>query len=595
MTATPTPDTGARLHPLTQALRWSLPFLAALLPIVLLSVYSLQIASSSVQTLVESANVTASSNVSQLITEDMTHMVTLAHAIASVPGTIDAVQQRDDLTMNIRLKALVLAYPQIERAFLTDASGTLWSDYPPVPGSFGMNVKDAEWFQDLSKEWRPSISGISIPYAGARSPSIAISVPVEAGSGGVLGALVIEYRTDQITRALENIHLGKTGYVYLVDHTGTVVAHPHLQDAETLYTDYKNVLRIQQARTQGFVSGEYMDPVLQTRMIASFQSLQMGQHTWVIVAGQPVSEAYLPLNSVTFRIQMAGLLLTLVTLCMVVALAVTSARNQRLTHALAAKNQTLQDITSFVSHQLRAPVTAMRWTIESILDGDYGKVNKELDEPLNSLKDVAIQNGNLINDILNVSRIDRGVIEVASAPVLLSDVAERALRDYRVALEKAGLSLTLQGMETKITVMADLEKMAEAVTNSISNAIKHTKKGGITLTLRKDATYGYIDVSDTGEGMPQEIMDKLFDRTGMTGKNTDSAQSTGLGLYIARNFMRLQKGDSTLRSVVGKGSTFTYSVPLAPEGASVASQTTPETSVSQKKNTHTKRASKRVT
>ncbi len=547
-------------HPLVHALRWALPFFAALLPIVLLSIYALQIASSSVKVLVESTNLSAAANVSQLLTDDITQMVRLGHAVASVPGTTEAAKTQDALTMNIRLKALVLAYPHIQRAFMTNSGGLLWSDYPAVPGSYGKDHTDTEWYKELSKDWKPYVSGVYVPYEGAKSPAVAIAVPVMSeGSGAVLGTLVLEYRTEEIVRWLQNIHLGKSGYVYVVDQHGMVVAHPHLASTDQLYDFYKDITPIRQASTLSMES--YRDPFMQADMLATFQPISVGGYDWTIVAGQPESEAYQPLRSVIFRISIAGGVLTLLTLGMVIALGMMSLKNQRLTIALSAKNKTLQDITSFVSHQLRAPVTAMRWTIESMLDGDYGTFDESLKEPLNSLKDVAIQNGDLINDILNVSRIDRGVIDVAVAAVSLSEIADRALRDYRIALEKAGLSLTVKDDKT-ITVLADKEKMAEAVTNSISNAIKHTKTGGITITLRKDEHFGYIDVSDTGEGMTQDIIDKLFDRAGVKGSNTDSAASTGLGLYIARNFMKLQKGDITVASTPGKGSIFTYSVPL---------------------------------
>ena len=104
--------------------------------------------------------------------------------------------------------------------------------------------------------------------------------------------------------------------------------------------------------------------------------------------------------------------------------------------------------------------------------------------------------------------------------------------------------------------------MAEAVTNAISNAIKHTKEGGLTISLRKDDAFGYIDVTDTGEGMTDDILRSLFNRAGVKSSNTDSASSTGLGLFIARNFMQLQGGDITVTSKPGKGSTFAYKIPL---------------------------------
>ena len=110
---------------------------------------------------------------------------------------------------------------------------------------------------------------------------------------------------------------------------------------------------------------------------------------------------------------------------------------------------------------------------------------------------------------------------------------------------------------------ADKDKAVEAVANAISNSIKHTKKGGITLKLFKDGTKGYIEVIDTGEGMPEEILKNLFTRDGIRGSNTDSSKSTGLGLYITKKFMELQGGDVWATSEPGKGSVFHYALPLA--------------------------------
>ena len=177
----------------------------------------------------------------------------------------------------------------------------------------------------------------------------------------------------------------------------------------------------------------------------------------------------------------------------------------------------------------------MRWSMESLLDGDSGEMAGGVYKEIEKLYTVVIQNGALINDILNVSRLDRGVIEVQLTPSSLSEIADRAIRDYKVPAEKAKLKLMIANPDLAITVIADAEKLAEAVSNAVSNAIKHTKTGGITLTLRSDETFGYIDVTDTGEGMPPEILTHLFDRTGVKGSNTDSAQSTGLGLFIARH------------------------------------------------------------
>ncbi len=500
-----------------------------------------------------------------MISSDVATLTQLIHAISSVNGTLEAVRAKDDLAMRARLRAVVLTYPQVDRVFMTDPSGVLWTDYPQAPGAFGADQSDTDWFRALAGRGKTVVSNVYFRPHDSSVSVMAIATPVRAATGSdLLGTLVFEVRTDRMRDWLQSVRLGQNGHVYLLDSSGIIAAHPFVDAATPLTDIYGRETFIRSAVGSGtFVTGEYDDPLAGMRMIAAVQPVTIGSRTWTVVAQQPVTEAYDVLDSVRIRISLAGLLLTLVTMATVVALALTERRNERLNKTLADRNTTLQDITSFVSHQLRAPVTAMRWSIESMLDGESGPVGNALKKELQQLHDVAIQNGKLIDDILNVSRIDRGVIEVKTEPVQLADIAERALRDYRVALKKAGLSLAVVGPKKAITVQADLEKMAEAVTNAISNAIKHTKSGGITVTLRSDDRFGYIDVTDTGEGMPPEILQNLFSRTGVKGSNTDSSKSTGLGLYIARNFVQLQGGDITVTSTVGKGSTFTYSVPLA--------------------------------
>lgn len=548
-----------------RALRWSLPFFAALLPIILLGFFSYQVASESVEDLVESENLVATATVSQMVMQEFSRTADIGHAIASFKGSIDRIRERDDIGMRERLRAIVLAYPHIDRVLISSTGGLLWTDFPQVPEAvFSPDQKNTDWYKGLSQRWKPYISNVYVRQHDPLNPVVAIALPVYDDAGTTIAALVFEYKTRQIQEWLENIQIGNTGRIFIVDHNGTTVAHPKVEHNGELHREYAEVEAIIRAREENvFETMEYDDPMMGERMLASFQPLAIGINRWIVVAQQPVSKAYAHLDRVRLNIGLAAGVLTLFTLVMVVSLALMTHRNELLNKALANKNQTLQDITSFVSHQLRAPVTAMRWTIESIMDGDEGEVSEKIKTSLEGLRDVAIQNGKLIDDILNISRIDRGVIEVQTEAVSLQEIAERALRDYRVALEKAGLSLTLEGMDEPIKVLADKEKMAESITNAISNAIKHTKKGGITLKIRSDASFGYIDVIDTGEGMPPDVVKNLFSRTGIKGKNTDSSQSTGLGLFIARNFMQLQKGDIEVSAIPGKGSTFTYKIPLA--------------------------------
>lgn len=547
-----------------RTLLWSLPFAAAFLPIVLLSVYAYQVAANSVHELIEAEHATAVANLAERMTKDINESVSLAHAIASVPMTVKAVEEHNSYTLSARLKAVVVAYPSIDHAYVTDSAGKLWTEFPSASGSYGTPLADKDWYQFVREHGKPYVGGVTLRTdIFSQKPIVEIAVPIRSGTGVFLGGMVFEYHADQIAKWLQNAKIAHGGHLYVVDHRGMLVAHPTYALERTLYAEYANIVPIQHALSGTALTQEYLDPLSSQKMIATFLPVAIGRNTWAVVAAQPAELAYGELRTVRRNITLAGASLSFVTLLLIIALARTSAKNIRLNRDLESKNTTLRDITSFVSHQLRAPVTAMRWTLESLLDGDSGELSEAVKREVQSLYKVVIQNGALINDILNVSRLDRGVIEVKLNPVALADIAERAVRDYRTPAEKAGFKLEIIQSAQPVSVLADGDKLAEAVSNAVSNSIKHTQSGGITLKLRSDEHFGYIDVTDTGEGMPPEILAHLFDRTGIKGSNTDSSQSTGLGLFIARQFTRLMGGDVTVSAEVGKGSTFTYSVPLA--------------------------------
>ncbi|OGJ58102.1 hypothetical protein A2881_05180 [Candidatus Peribacteria bacterium RIFCSPHIGHO2_01_FULL_55_13] len=545
-------------------LMWSLPFACAFLPIVLLGVYSYQVAAGSVNDLINAEHLTATNNLADLITQDMNRSVQLTRALASVPLTVQAVEERNIYTISARLKAVVVAYPNIDHAYVTDQTGKLWAEFPTSSGSYGMDLSGEQWFSAVEQTRDPFVGDVELRKNVYREePVVIVAAPIQSHTGAFLGAMVFEYHADQITKWLQNVRIAHGGYLFVVDDTGTLLAHPTYDFKEGLFRDLASDPAFTRALAGELHTSEYIDPFTHQRMVATFLPVAVGGSRWVIVAQQPAELAFAELKTVRLNITVASASLSLVTLLLVVALAHMSVKNIRLNKDLQSKNTTLRDITSFVSHQLRAPVTALRWSLESLMDGDSGDMSGNVRREIEKIYKVVIQNGALINDILNVSRLDRGVIEVKLAPASLAEIAERAIRDYLVPAEKAGLKLSIEHLDQSIMVTADAEKLAEAVSNAVSNAIKHTKTGDITLALRSDEKFGYIDVTDTGEGMSPEILAHLFDRTGVKGSNTDSAQSAGLGLFIARQFTRLMGGDVTVKAEEGKGSVFTYSVPLA--------------------------------
>ena len=225
--------------------------------------------------------------------------------------------------------------------------------------------------------------------------------------------------------------------------------------------------------------------------------------------------------------------------------------------------KTRKDFLSFVVHQLKGPVAAVKGTLELIMDGDYGAISDELKKQVALTQERVEGQVHLMNDILNTSRVERGVIELQRAITPVMTAVQRAMRDYVQPYKEKNLYLNVDEKNKDLQVNMDMEKVAEAISNAISNALKYTEKGGVTITVTSENGQAVVEVTDTGKGMDEAMIGKLFTRDKVMGHNTAAAGSSGLGLYIAKQFMELHGGGVTVRSKVGEGTTFRYELPLA--------------------------------
>ena len=230
--------------------------------------------------------------------------------------------------------------------------------------------------------------------------------------------------------------------------------------------------------------------------------------------------------------------------------------------------QMKSDFVSLVSHQLKTPVAIIRGYIENILLGLTGPLTDRTKEYLEEMREMSDRNYHLISDLLNVSRIERGVISIDVHPVTLDEIVNSAVHDYHATLQNKGVALNIEGKDDEITVLADREKTVEAISNVVNNAVKFTKDGSITVKMRADGDLGVVEVVDTGRGMPDEIVGKLFTRDQIFSGSPTPESGSGLGLYIAKEFMTLQGGNISVTSTLGKGSSFIFKIPLARNAAS---------------------------
>ncbi|MFA5056082.1 MAG: PAS domain S-box protein [Dehalococcoidia bacterium] len=219
------------------------------------------------------------------------------------------------------------------------------------------------------------------------------------------------------------------------------------------------------------------------------------------------------------------------------------------------------DFVAFISHQLRTPTAGLMGYIDNMLDGITGELNSKQAEYLGEMRDVCARNNRLIADLLNISRLERGVLVVNISPVALRDVVNTAVKEHRNSIEEKGLALHIVETDRDIVVLADTDKIVEVLKNIIHNATKFTKEGSIDIEISSKGNDGIVRITDSGVGMSEEVVKDLFKKEKVFGGAVAVGGGAGLGLYIAKGFMKLQGGDIMVESVAGKGSTFTVSIP----------------------------------
>lgn len=223
------------------------------------------------------------------------------------------------------------------------------------------------------------------------------------------------------------------------------------------------------------------------------------------------------------------------------------------------------EFISIASHQLRTPLTAIKGYISMILEGTYGQLTERQSKPLGNVYQSNERLIRLVNDLLNLSRLDAGKIEFSPEMNSLEEMASSIVEELRINAEKKGLYMKMiKPSELLPEIMVDHDKLRQVILNIVDNAIKYTREGGITLELKKLNNEEEIRVSDTGEGMDETELNSLFQMFSRATAGTQlHAEGAGLGLYVARQFVEMHGGKIWAESKgKGKGSTFVIQLPI---------------------------------
>jgi PAS domain S-box-containing protein len=231
------------------------------------------------------------------------------------------------------------------------------------------------------------------------------------------------------------------------------------------------------------------------------------------------------------------------------------------------------EFVSLVSHELRTPLTSIKGYVDLLIDGDAGEVTEEQKEFLDIVKNNSDRLVLLVNDLLDVSRIEAGRVNLRLQPVDLAGSIHEVATSLRPLMEQKRQSLKLELPADLPQVRADRDRVAQIVTNLLSNAHKYTLEGG-AVTVRAQAREDrvQVEVSDTGVGMTADERDKLFTKF-FRAQNpaTQNISGTGLGLNIVKSLVEKQGGRIWVTSEPMKGSTFIFTIPAdGTTGAAIA-------------------------
>lgn len=223
------------------------------------------------------------------------------------------------------------------------------------------------------------------------------------------------------------------------------------------------------------------------------------------------------------------------------------------------------EFISIVSHQLRTPLTAIRGYTSMLKDNDYGEIPTEAMKAINYIHESSIGMIKLVNSLLSVSRLEKGQIEFIPEDVSADDLLQECIKDIELVAKDKGLYIKYKKKGRKFPlIFGDSDKLKQSFSNIINNAVLYTPKGGVTITLEKN-DFGFlsIQIKDTGVGIERQDLQKIF-KSFSRGKGASElyTQGTGLGLYVAKNFIEMHQGKLLVESEgKNKGSTFTIVLP----------------------------------
>ena len=230
---------------------------------------------------------------------------------------------------------------------------------------------------------------------------------------------------------------------------------------------------------------------------------------------------------------------------------------------LRQQDEMKRSVISTVSHQLKTPLTSLEMAIHILLTEKPGMLTPKQGELLAVAREESERLHTIIDDLLDISRMESGRVKMNFAPVSPGVMALDAAEPFRRLAQERGVLLTIDIQPGLPEVRADAMQVGHIFSNLLSNALKYTPPGGsITVSVKSEDSRVSFSVSDTGKGIPREYTENIFEKF-VELPGDDAERGAGLGLSIVKEIVAAHGGEITVDSTEGKGTTFTFVLPTA--------------------------------
>ncbi len=522
------------------------------------------------------------------------------------------------------LKKLLSMTPAITQAVALDENGVIRLQVSRLRTSLPEDV-DASALREHARQGKSYFGAVY--FVRESEPYMTIAVPIERFARDIIGVLKAEVNLKYIADVVSGVKVGRAGYAYAVSRSGDLIAHPDigLVLQRRSVAQLNQVRTAFQSRPEITKPKAVISNNLQGTKVLSASAL-IPSLDWAVVIERPVEEAYEPLYASMLRtssLLLVGLGMALLASLFVARRVVRPLRNLRdgverigsgnlgyrlnvktgdeieilaeefnkmtaqlqesyanlerkvadRTQELATANERLDEASRHksqflanMSHELRTPLNGILGLTEMILDGIYGEVPEKIRSALEDVQASGRHLLGLINDVLDLSKIEAGRVTLA--------LHEYSMRDVVQAVSTAMQPLAAaKNLTLKVTIPPDLppangdqRRITQVLMNLVGNAIKFAEAGEVRVEVGSADGSFLLSVSDTGPGIAPADQERIFEEfQQVDGSSSRSKGGTGLGLTIAKRIVEMHGGRIWVESKVGMGSTFRFMLPFKVE------------------------------